>query len=121
MTEQNTNKNKATRRCDAKTDLPIWLDELPKYVQYRKEIYDKVNNTAREFFIIQHPNQDKIWESSKSNNVQLIDKFKATKLKLQLLDNMITETQYIKESGLNTVLLFLRPDFFIYIYHDYFF
>jgi hypothetical protein len=104
MTEQNTNKDKATRRCDAKTDLPIWLDELPKYVQYRKEIYDKVNNTAREFFIIQHPNQDKIWESSKSNNVQLIDKFKATKLKLQLLDNMITETQYIKESGLNTVL-----------------
>ena len=104
MTEQNTNKDKATRRGDAKTDLPIWLDELPKYVQYRKEIYDKVNNTTREFFIIQHPNQDKIWESSKSNNMQLIDKFKATKLKLQLLDNLITETQYLKESGLNRVL-----------------
>jgi hypothetical protein len=104
MSVQNTNRDKAARRCDAKIELPEWLDELPKYVQYRQEIYDKTNNMMRDFFVISHPALDKIWESSKSMNIHLKDKFKATKLKLELLNNNITEQNYNKESGDNNKL-----------------
>jgi hypothetical protein len=104
MSVQNTNRDKAARRCDAKTELPDWLEELPKYVQFRQEIYDKTNNSMREFFVISHPALDKIWESSKSMNIHLKDKFKATKLKLELLNNNITEQNYNKLSGINDIL-----------------
>jgi hypothetical protein len=104
MSIQNENRDKAARRCDAKTELPDWLGELPKYVQYRQEIYDKTNNMMRDFFVINHPSLDKIWESSKSMNIHLKDKFKATKLKLELLNNNITEQNYNKESGINDIL-----------------
>jgi len=104
MSIQNENRDKAARRCDAKTELPDWLGELPKYVQYRQEIYDKTNNLMRDFFVINHPSLDKIWESSKSMNIHLKDKFKATKLKLELLNNIISEQKYNKESGINDIL-----------------
>jgi len=104
MSVQNTNRDKAARRCDAKTELPDWLEELPKYVQFRQEIYDKTNNMMRDFFVISHPALDKIWESSKSMNIHLKDKFKATKLKLELLNNNITEQNYNKLSGINDIL-----------------
>ena len=104
MVVQNENRNKTARRCDAKIELPEWLDELPKYVQYRQEIYDKTNNLMRDFFVINHPCLDKIWESSKSMNIHLKDKFKATKLKLELLNNIISEQNYNKESGDNNKL-----------------
>lgn len=104
MSIQNENRDKTARRCDAKTELPDWLDELPKYVQYRQEIYDKSNNMMRDFFVISHPSLDKVWESSKSMNIHLKDKFKATKLKLELLNNMISEQKYNKESGQNNKL-----------------
>ena len=104
MSIQNENRDKTARRCDAKTELPDWLDELPKYVQYRQEIYDKSNNMMRDFFVISHPSLDKVWESSKSMNIHLKDKFKATKLKLELLNNMISEQKYNKESGENNKL-----------------
>jgi hypothetical protein len=104
MSIQNENRDKAARRCDAKTELPDWLGELPKYVQYRQEIYDKTNNMMRDFFVINHPSLDKICESSKSMNIHLKDKFKATKLKLELLNNIISEQNYNKESGDNNKL-----------------
>ena len=104
MSEQNSNRDKSARRCDAKTELPEWLEELPKYVQFRREVYNKDTGDVREFFIIQHPSLDKIWESSKSINVLTSDKFKATKLKLQLIENLITEKQYNKESGFNDII-----------------
>lgn len=104
MSEQNSNRDKSARRCDAKTELPEWLEELPKYVQFRREVYNKDTGDVREFFIIQHPSLDKIWESSKSINVLTSDKFKATKLKLQLIENIITEKQYNKESGFNDII-----------------
>ena len=104
MSIQNENRDKAARRCDAKTELPDWLGELPKYVQYRQEIYDKTNNMMRDFFVINHPSLDKIWESSKSMNIHLKDKFKATKLKLELLNNIISEQKYNKLSGENNKL-----------------
>lgn len=104
MSEQNTNKDKATRRCDAKTELPEYISVLPKYIQFRREVYDKVNNSVREFFIINHPSLDKTWETSKSVNVATSDKFIQAKLKLELIEDKITETQYNKESGIDAII-----------------
>ena len=94
MSEQNKNKGKQTRRIDAKIDLPNGIKVLPKYVEYRKEIYDKENNSSREFFIVSHPKLDKIWETTKSNKVLIQDKLKYAKAKIELIENKITEEQF---------------------------
>ena len=94
MSEQNKNKGKQTRRIDAKTDLPNGIKVLPKYVEYRKDIYDKENNYQREFFIVSHPKLDKTWETTKSNKVSIHDKLKYAKSKLELIENEITEEQF---------------------------
>lgn len=123
MSLQNENRNKSARRCDAKTQLPELYKILPLYVQYRQEIYNKKNNMMREFFIIDHPKLDKIWESSKSIKISLSEKFKSVKLKLELIDNVITMKQYNMESGLNIILdlpigIRLHNNQFIYDYKN---
>jgi hypothetical protein len=94
MSLQNLNKGKAKRRIDA-CDLPEGIS-LPKYVQYRKEIYDKENNSSREFFIVSHPNEEKIWETTKSAKVSISEKLKHAKLKIQLIEKLITQEKYDK-------------------------
>ena len=103
MAEQNSNRDKTARRCDAKIDVPHGID-LPKYMQYRKEVYCKEKNLSREFFIIVHPSLDKVWETTKSNNVAISDKFRQAKLFLQLTENQITQSQYNKEMGMNDIV-----------------
>ena len=103
MAEQNSNRDKTARRCDAKIDVPHGID-LPKYMQYRKEVYCKEKNLSREFFIIVHPSLDKVWETTKSNNVAIGDKFRQAKLFLQLTENQITQSQYNKEMGMNDIV-----------------
>lgn len=101
MSVQNANRDKASRRCDA-YELPAGLTQkdLPKYVSYRKEILDKETGKYREFFIIDgHPKINKPWETTKSMKVEILEKLKLAKLKLQLLDELITEKQYNKETG----------------------
>lgn len=103
MSVQNSNRGKATRRCDA-NDLPdnLTQKDLPKYVIYRKEILDKETNRLREYFYIQnHPKLDKTWETTKSNKVSIREKLKLAKLKLEYLDEIISESQYNQQSGLN--------------------
>jgi hypothetical protein len=94
MSEQNKNKGKQARRCDAITELPEGIKVLPKYVQYRKEIYDKDTNAQREFFIISHPKLDKIWETTKSNKVSIYDKLNHANAKIELIEGTLTETQF---------------------------
>jgi hypothetical protein len=94
MSEQNKNKGKQTRRIDAKTELPVNIKVLPKYIEYRKEIYNKENNSQREFFIVSHPKLDESWETTKSNKVSINDKLKYAKAKIELIDNTITEEQF---------------------------
>ena len=94
MSEQNKNKDKKTRRIDCKVNLPMGIKVLPKYIEYRKEIYDKENNKEREFFIVNHPKLEKIWETTKSNKVLITDKFKYAKTKIDLIDKKITEEQF---------------------------
>ena len=101
MSVQNANRDKASRRCDA-CELPNGLTQkdLPKYVSYHKEILEKETGKYREFFIIDnHPKINKPWETTKSMKVEILEKLKLAKLKLQLLDELITEKQYNKETG----------------------
>jgi len=93
MSEQNKNKDKQKRRKDA-CDLPNGINVLPKYIEYRKEIYDKENNTQREFFLVNHHTLEKIWETTKSNKVSILDKLKHAKAKLELIEKKITEEQF---------------------------
>lgn len=68
-----------------------------KYLEIRKKIINDNILKYREFFYIKnHPNQEKIFESSKCNDISLLDKINECKLYLQLLDNEITLETYNK-------------------------
>lgn len=62
-------------------ELPEGLthDMMPKYVNYNKECYNKEKQLYREFFRIEHhPKLNKIWSSSKSTKISILDKLKET-------------------------------------------
>ena len=108
MSIQNTNRGKATRRCDA-IDLPegIKQEDIPKHIVYRKEILDKDTGKFREYFYIcNHPNFSDNWSSSKSQKINIKEKLKQAKLKIQEIEGLITTKQYNKESGLNNKITF---------------
>ena len=98
MSEQNSNRDKKKRQKDA-CDLPDGIKQcdLPIYVCYNKRCYDKENNSWREFFTIEnHPKLDKVWATSKSNNILIKEKLNQSKLKLKHLNNEITDQEYKK-------------------------
>jgi len=99
MSEQNSNRDKQKRQKQA-CDLPegIKQTDLPIHVYYSKRCYDKEKNLWREFFSIdkRHPKLDKVWDSSKSNNVSIKDKLEQVKLKLKHLNNEISDEKYKK-------------------------
>jgi hypothetical protein len=108
MSIQNANRDKATRRCDA-IDLPegIKQEDIPKHIVYRKEILDKDTGKFREYFYIcNHPNFSGNWSSSKSQKINIKEKLKQAKLKIQEIEGLITTKQYNKESGLNNKITF---------------
>jgi hypothetical protein len=99
MSEQNANRDKAERRCDA-IDLPDGINQsdLPKYIVYRKEILDKVTNRSREYFYICNHPKLKRWETTKSNKVDINEKLnlaikKLNELNLLLDKNSDSETE----------------------------
>jgi hypothetical protein len=101
MSVQNSNRDKPTRRVDA-CELPdcIQQTDLPKYVVYRKEWLDESVGKYREYFYIcNHPNMERRWETSKSMEISLKEKLKQAKLKIQEIEGQITEKQYDKQSG----------------------
>lgn len=101
MSEQNHNKGKQKRRKDA-CELPdgIKQEDLPIYVSYRKNIMDKETGKYRDYFYIEHhPKlEGKVWETTKSMNVDIKTKLNEAKLKLQLLDGKIKEKEYNQKS-----------------------
>ena len=108
MSIQNANRDKATRRCDA-IDLPegIKQEDIPKHIVYRKEILDKNTGKFREYFYTcNHPNFSDNWSSSKSQKINIKEKLKQAKLKIQEIEGLITIKQYNKESGLNNKITF---------------
>jgi hypothetical protein len=88
QSEQNKNTGKRNRKYNAK-DLPEGIEQkdLPKYVVYYNECYDKKNNKYREFFKIEkNPKLDKPWMTSKSGQVTIQDKLKQAINKLNELN-----------------------------------
>lgn len=79
-------QNKACNEKGGKRKRMYCAQELPegitqsmmrKFVNYNSEIYDKQNNKTREFFRVEHPLLKKIWSSSKSNAVPILEKLAA--------------------------------------------
>lgn len=82
--EQLMNADKRVRKYNAK-ELPegISPEDIPKWVTYNKEVYNKETGATREFFRIEkHPTM-KDWASSKSNKVSIQDKLAETYKKLE--------------------------------------
>jgi len=99
MSVQNANRDKQTRRKDA-CELPngIQQTDMPKYVVYRKEFMDDEKTKYREYFYIcNHPNCDKRWDTTKSSSVSIHEKLNQAKLKLQLIENKITQKEFDKK------------------------
>ena len=120
MSEQNKNKDKQARRKDCKVNLPEGIKVLPKFIEYRKDVYDKENNKHREFFIVNHPKLEKIWETTKSNTVTILDKLRYAKAKIELIENKLTESQFKEIIGLEEKMdlpFGIRLDIFREKYH----
>ena len=96
--EQNNNQKgvipgtKRDRQRSAR-DLPegILQEDMPKYVTYNVNIWDKEKNKTREFFCIErHPLlYPKVWEGTKSSKVSIQDKLIQIKKILENLNNGI--------------------------------
>jgi hypothetical protein len=83
---------KRERQSNAR-ELPDGLsqEDMPKYVTYNVNVYNKEQNKSREYFCIEgHPFiSPKIWESSKSGKVSLAEKLVKTKEMIANFDNSI--------------------------------
>ena len=82
--EQLMNADKRVRKYNAK-ELPegISPEDIPKWVTYNKEVYNKETGATREFFRIEKHPRMKDWASSKSNKVSIQDKLAETYKKLE--------------------------------------
>lgn len=107
QSEQNQNKDKNARKYNARA-LPEGIEEkdIPKFVTYNEEIYDKEKGTKRNFFRIEkHPSGVK-WASTKSNKVSIQDKLAETYNKLiELGDKIENIPEYVKVSTRNPDIL----------------
>lgn len=107
QSEQNQNKDKNARKYNARA-LPEGIEEkdIPKFVTYNEEIYDKEKGTKRNYFRIEkHPSGMK-WASTKSNKVSIQDKLAETYNKLiELGDKIENVPEYVKVSTRNPDIL----------------
>jgi hypothetical protein len=70
--------------------------EIPKYIVYYKECYNKEQALYREFFKIEkHPNmqKNKVYVSSKSNKIHILEKYEQIKKILNDLNKTINVNQ----------------------------
>lgn len=89
QSEKNSNINKRARKKSA-IPLPeeLKVKELPKFVCYYKEIYNKETGKLKEFFKIEkHPKITKSISSTKSMKVDINEKYQEILNKLKELDN----------------------------------
>lgn len=99
---QNTNRDKVSRHKNAR-EIPqelidAGITKFPKYITYNYEIYDKEKKSSRSFFRIEnHPSYPNTW-SSKSNKVNIIDKYNEI---IQLLNNF--------ENNINVESIYIYP------------
>ena len=89
QSEQNKNTGKRERKYNAQ-QLPDCLkqSDMPKFITYNKEIYNKKTGATREFFRIEkHPKYVGQWSTSKSNKISIQEKLEEAKKYLKILDN----------------------------------
>ena len=90
QSEQNKNTGKRARKKNAQP-LPEELNgiELPKFVNYNCEKRTTKHGVSyRDFFRIEkHPKLKKVWSSSKSIKIDIIEKLEQTKKRLAELEN----------------------------------
>ena len=97
---QNSNRKKVSRKTTATKKLPkgITYDMIPKYVYYHDETIKRKDGTSYVrwcFRIEKHPNLNKkSWSTTKSTNVEAIDKLKQAIKKLDELDKGIIDNSY---------------------------
>jgi len=99
--EQNNNQKgviagtKRERQHQAR-ELPegVTQEDMPKYMNYNVNVWDKEKNKSRDFFRIErHPLLfPKVWEGTKSMKVSIQDKLEQAKKVLQELDNGVLPT-----------------------------
>ena len=85
---QNENRGKVSRHYNAK-QLPAGITELPKFIVYYKERYNKEKNLWREFFTVEgYPKlEGKRKATSKSNKVNIQTKLQEAKDIIAKLEN----------------------------------
>jgi S-adenosylmethionine:tRNA-ribosyltransferase-isomerase (queuine synthetase) len=105
-------ETKRLRKSNA-IKLPKEIEQsmIPKYVVYYKECYNNQKNLWREFFKIEkHPkvNTKKIFTSSKSNKINIIDKLEEIKNILQKIEESYFDDgenyENLQENNLNISL-----------------
>ena len=110
---QNSNRDKVSRKKNAQ-GLPEELVEhfrpatnLPKYIQYTEEVYDKRNNTTREFILVaEHPTLKRLgnikFASSKSRDVSITQKYDQANAILQFINSNpnVTESELRRQVSL---------------------
>jgi hypothetical protein len=84
QSSQNMNTDRRTRKNNAR-NLPDGISpkDIPKWVTYNKEVYNKNTGATREFFRIEKHPKINNWASSKSNKVSIQDKLAETYKKLE--------------------------------------
>jgi hypothetical protein len=113
---QNSNRDKVKRRKDA-VELPEGIPKiLPKYVNYRPDVYDKINNKTRYFFRIEsHPLLPVVWSSSKSEKVSILDKYNQT---LKRLKEINEGKIYVESNKEYPIGIRVKDNYFILDYRD---
>lgn len=93
QTTQNQNTGKRKRQHNAcKLPEGIEQSDMPKYISYRRECYNKKNNSWREYFCIEkHPDMTKRWSTKKSMKYSVKTKLEEAKIKLNIVNKEITE------------------------------
>ena len=91
--EQNSKgiKEGTLRERSSKKDLPdgISYEMFKKYVYYNREFYDKAKTKEREFFRVEHPKLDKLWATTKSEKVSILEKLAQANKVVDDLENNI--------------------------------
>ena len=110
--EQQNNQNgikedtKRERKHNAKP-LPYGITQnmMKKHVVYYRQCYNREKNLYREFFQIEkHPNLDKIWATTKSEKITILDKLHYANAMIEKLENK-TYHEIIEEENKNKISL----------------
>lgn len=76
----------------------ITHEMMQKCMVYNVNTYNKEKGSTREYFSIEnHPKLDKVWESSKSNKISIMDKYNETIKVLENLKNDIYPEKKVRE------------------------